>query len=229
MNLSLFLLSFSFSFLSAGTVKSTIRQFFFFCFYFAITKSSRLAEIRWSDCISKSQRILWVSFSKTDSDLCIFHLFVRSNLNFLHNSPLIILPTLSCLVYSLFDLIYCILLLCDWSFRLEHHVIYRFYFVASYLFLLWDSYSLWRLLRCYRKWICFSLKASLSYLCPSFLVWDFACLSLELSIQLFLIPIFDLCFCFLFLFWGVGLFSCVVCIVSGRRNQSSSALFYVVF
>ena len=53
--------------------------------------------------ISKSQRILFVSFSMTDSGLCICHLFVWSNLNFLHNSLWISLPTQSYLVvYSLF-------------------------------------------------------------------------------------------------------------------------------
>ena len=55
-------------------VKSTIQQvlfclFFFFFFALTITRSGCLAEIRWSDCISKSQRILCVSFSRTDSGL----------------------------------------------------------------------------------------------------------------------------------------------------------------
>ena len=69
-----------------------------------ITRSSRLAEVRWSICITKSQRLLWISFSRTDSGLCIYHLFVWSNLNFLHNSQWITLPTQSCLVlYSLFS------------------------------------------------------------------------------------------------------------------------------
>ena len=39
----------------------------------------------WSVSISKSQRSFWVSFSRTDSWLWIvYHLFVLSNLNFLH-------------------------------------------------------------------------------------------------------------------------------------------------
>ena len=71
--LYLFFLSFSFTVWSAGTSKSTIRQFLFVLL--TITRSGRLAEIRWSVCISKSQGILWVSFSKTDSGLCIYHLF----------------------------------------------------------------------------------------------------------------------------------------------------------
>ena len=40
-----------------------------------ITKSGHLG-IRWSVCISKSQITLYVSFSETDSGLCIYHLFV---------------------------------------------------------------------------------------------------------------------------------------------------------
>ena len=62
-----------------------------------IIKSGRLADIRWSVCISKSQRSLWVSFFTTDVGLCIYHLFIRSNFNFFHNSQWIILPTQSCI------------------------------------------------------------------------------------------------------------------------------------
>ena len=103
---SLFLLSFSFTRWSAGATKSTIRQvllfFLRFFFYQTITRSGRLAKIRWSISITKFRRILCVSFSRTNSGLCIYHLFVWSNLNFLHNSQWITLPTQSCLVlYSL--------------------------------------------------------------------------------------------------------------------------------
>ena len=57
-----------------------------FFFWLTITRSSHLAEIRWSVCISKSQRNLCISYSRTDSRLCICYLFIWSNLNFLHNS-----------------------------------------------------------------------------------------------------------------------------------------------
>ena len=50
------------------------------------TRCGRLAEFRWSVCISKSQKILCVSFSSTNSGLSINHLFVWSNSNSLHNS-----------------------------------------------------------------------------------------------------------------------------------------------
>ena len=41
---------------------------------------------------------LCVSFSRTDPELCIYHLFVRSNLNILHNSQWNTSPTQSFLV-----------------------------------------------------------------------------------------------------------------------------------
>ena len=44
--------------------------------FFIYIKSGRLAEIRGSVCMLKSQRSLCVSFSRTDSRLCIYHLFV---------------------------------------------------------------------------------------------------------------------------------------------------------
>ena len=53
------------------------RQFCKFPFFMLIMiRSSLLAEIRKSVCMSKSHRILWVSFSGTSAGLCINHLFV---------------------------------------------------------------------------------------------------------------------------------------------------------
>ena len=72
--LSLFSHSFSFILWSAGTAKSTILQIFFFFFLWIIIRSGLLAEIRWSVCISKSDRSLCVSFSRTGSGLCIYSL-----------------------------------------------------------------------------------------------------------------------------------------------------------
>ena len=51
--------------------------------------------------MSKSHRSLCVSFSRTGAGLCIYHLLAWSNLNFLHISQWITLPTQSCLaLYS---------------------------------------------------------------------------------------------------------------------------------
>ena len=79
--------SFSFILWSAGTAKSTILQvLFFFFFLLIIIKSGFLAGFRWSVCILKSYRSLYESFSRTGAGLCLYHLLVWSNLNFLHIS-----------------------------------------------------------------------------------------------------------------------------------------------
>ena len=98
--LSFFSHSFSFILWSAGTAKSTILQVLFF-FLLIIIKSGLLAGIWWSVCILKSHRSLCESFSRTGVGLCIYHLLVWSNLNFLYISQWITLPTQSCLaLYS---------------------------------------------------------------------------------------------------------------------------------
>ena len=70
-------------------------------FYFFIG-SGLLAEISWSVCMLKSHRSLCVLFSRTVGGLSIYHLLVWSNLNFLHISQWITLPTKSCLVLYTF-------------------------------------------------------------------------------------------------------------------------------
>ena len=98
----LFLFSHTFSFIlwSAGIAKSTILQIFFL-FLLIIIRSGLLAEIKWSICMSKSHRSLCVSFSRTGAGLCIHHMIAWSNLNLLHISQWITLPTQSCLaLYS---------------------------------------------------------------------------------------------------------------------------------
>ena len=54
---------------------------FIFSPFFNITRSACLAKIRWCVCILKSQRGLCIPFSRTDSGLYIYHLFIWSNLN----------------------------------------------------------------------------------------------------------------------------------------------------
>ena len=101
---SRYFISHSFSFIvgSAGTAKSTILQVLFFFFLLIIIKSGLLAGIRWSVCMLKSHRSLCVAFSRTGAGLCIYHLLVWSNLNFLQISQWITLPTQSCFaLYSL--------------------------------------------------------------------------------------------------------------------------------
>ena len=103
--LFLFLHSFNFTLWSTGTAKSTILlvlYFFFFFLLLIIIRSGRLAEIRWSVCISKFHRSLCVSFSRTDSGLCMYHLFVCSNLDCLHSSQGITLLLLLLLLLLLY-------------------------------------------------------------------------------------------------------------------------------
>ena len=138
--LSFFSNSFRYILWSAGTAKSTILKILFFFFLLIIIRSGLLAGIRWSICMLKSHRNLWVSFSRIGAGLCIYYLFVWLNLNFLHipSRPSRISP------YTPSMLICCIRLLCDWSFRLCHHIAYIYCFVATYLFSLWYDWSLWR-------------------------------------------------------------------------------------
>ena len=70
--LSLFLHSFNFTLWSAGTAKSTILQVLFFYNYKICLSGRDLVIVS----VSKPQRSLCVSFSRTDSGLCIYHLFV---------------------------------------------------------------------------------------------------------------------------------------------------------
>ena len=54
-------------------------------FFFSIkTRYSFLAEIGWTLCISNCQRTLCISFSRTDSSLCIYYLSQCWNFCFLH-------------------------------------------------------------------------------------------------------------------------------------------------
>ena len=56
--------------------------------------------------------------------------------------------------------------------------------------------------------------------CPNLFVWDFACLSLEISIQLFFIPfLFSTC---------CSVYPYALCSVFGHYNKSFFALFYVL-
>ena len=91
---SLFSIFLIFTLLSTGMAKSTIWQVPFFLL--TITKSNLWARIKWSVSISKFQRILCISFSRMDYELCTYHLFMWSNFNFLHNSQWIIFSPPSC-------------------------------------------------------------------------------------------------------------------------------------
>ena len=107
---------------------------------------------------------------------------------------------------------------------------YICYCFTSCLFSLWHcSYGV--ILCCYQKKFSFSLKVSLSLPCSSFLVWDFTCLSLEMSIKLFFFPFLfsgyfcsvDACVDVLFLV-AVNSHSLRFCMKSSSRCIDASTL-----
>ena len=82
--LSFFSYSFSFILWSAGTAKSTNLQVLFF-FFFCLLLLSLVFWPRLGDpCVCQSHRSLCELFSKISAWLCIYHLSVWSNLNFMH-------------------------------------------------------------------------------------------------------------------------------------------------
>ena len=97
-----FLFSFSliFTLCSPGTAKSTIQQILLFIFI--ITWSDLLADIRGFVCISKSKRILTVSFGITHCFLCKYIKLVWSNFNFLPNFQTINFSIYLCLILYAF-------------------------------------------------------------------------------------------------------------------------------
>ena len=104
-----------------------------------IIRSGLRAEIRWSVCISKSHRSLWLSFSRTCAGLCIYHLFVWSNSNFLHISQWITLPTQSCLALYSFgaNLLHSVIMWLMVSSLSLHSLHLLFYCILSILALVW--------------------------------------------------------------------------------------------
>ena len=108
-------------------------------FLLIIRRSGLLSKIRWSVCMLKSHRSLCVSFSRTGAELCIYHLLVRSNLNFLHISQWITLPTQSCLVLYSFcaNLLHSLFMWLIVSSLSPHSLHLVFCWVLSILALIW--------------------------------------------------------------------------------------------
>ena len=102
-------------------------------------RSGLLAKIRWSVCMLKSHWSLCVSFSRTAAGLSIYHLFVWSNLKFLHISQWITLPTQSCLVlYSFYaNLLHSLIMWLMVSSQSPHNLHLLFCRVLSILALIW--------------------------------------------------------------------------------------------
>ena len=87
---SLFWISLIFHLWSTGTATFTIRQLLFFLLI--ICTFGRQTGIRWSVCIWKFKRILCVSFSGTDSGLCIYYFGCMVKFQFLAQFPMDHLP-----------------------------------------------------------------------------------------------------------------------------------------
>ena len=104
------------SFLLYGQQRLQFGKFFFCCCWLllGLVVWPRLGE----PFVFQNPRGVCASHFPVDSGLCIYHLFVWSNFNFLHNSKWINLPTESCLILYFFCANLLHLLMCDWSFRL---------------------------------------------------------------------------------------------------------------
>ena len=158
--LSFYSLSFGFILWSAGTAKSTILQILFLLLI--IMRSGLLVGIRWSVCMLKSHRSLCESFSRTGAGLCIYHLFVWSNWNFLHISQWITLPTQSCLTLYSFctNLLHSLIMWLIVSSLSLHSLHLLFCCVLSILALIW--FVLMTLSCAAIRMFRFSLKVSFS-------------------------------------------------------------------
>ena len=129
-----------FQFYSVVSWDSKVHNFANSLFFWLITiRSGLLAEIMWSVCMSKSYWSLCVSFCRTVAGLCIYHLFVWSNLNFLHISQWITLPTQSCLVLYYFcaNLLHSLIVWLIVSSLSPHNLHLLFCCVVSILTLIW--------------------------------------------------------------------------------------------
>ena len=134
--LSFFSHSFSFILWSVDNFATSL-------FLLIIITYGRLAEIRCSACMTKSHWSLRVSFSRmlscayticSNGQISVF-CTIPSGSTYLHSRLQSYTPSV---------LICCIHLLCDWSFRLYHHITYIFCFIASYQFSFWYDWFLWR-------------------------------------------------------------------------------------
>ena len=94
------------------------------------SRSGLLDGIGWFVFISKSWRIFYVLLSRTDSDLCIYHLLLWSNSSCIISSGSLFLPSYANFC-TLFVLVCCIHL-CGWLIHLTSHNIS--YSTLSYLF-----------------------------------------------------------------------------------------------
>ena len=128
-----------FQFYSVVSQDSKVDYFSSSLFLLIIIMSVLLAGIRWSVCMLNYHRNLCVEFSRTDAVLCIYHLLVWSNLNFLHISQWMTLPTQSSLaLYSrCANLLHSLIIWLMVSFLSPHSPHLLFCWVLFILALIW--------------------------------------------------------------------------------------------
>ena len=116
-----------------------------------IIRSGLLAEIRLSVCMSNSHRSLCGLFPRSYAGLCIYHLLVWPNLNFLLICQWITLPTQLCLVlYSFYaNLLHLLIIWLMVSPLSPHNLHLQFCYVLSIFALIWMFFGFF--------WPCFVL------------------------------------------------------------------------
>ena len=190
---------------------------FLLFFLLIIIKSGLQAEIRWSVCISKSHRSFCGSFSRTGTGLYIYNLLIWSNLNFLHISQWITLPTQSCLALYSFcaNLLHSLIMWLMVSSLSPHSLHLLFCCILSIPTLIW---LVLMALFCTAIW-----RDSVSLLKFIFLI-HFQVLSCEMLFISRLKRSWSCfpCFCHSVIYRVVSIFS-------DGCNQSSFVFFYVVF
>ena len=118
---SFFSLSFNFNLFLVGMATSTILQV---CILLIMIRSNHLAEIRWSVCTS-NPRGIYESRSPGEVLSCAYTIcsygHILISFTVLSGSLCPLSPVKSDILSGL---VCCTRLLCDWSFRLYHHIIY---------------------------------------------------------------------------------------------------------
>ena len=115
------------------TTHLSLVYIFFILFFSWLSLGLVIWPILGDPFVSQNLRSLCLSFSKTDSWLCIYHLFVWSNFNFLHNSQWITFPTKLCLILYYFcaNLLHLLIMSLNISSLLPHNLYLQFCCVLS--------------------------------------------------------------------------------------------------
>ena len=167
-------------------VNNFVNSLFFVDYY--------MATIRWSLSMLKSHKSLCVLFSRTGAELYIYHLLVWLNLNCLHISSWIFLPTQSCLVLYSFcaNLLHSLIMWLMVSYLSLHSLhllfcwvlvlrlgLWLLWFMSSFMYLKKElpTFTVWRL-----GLLCWLLREQLSIIPPKPVAWSPRCVILWFDI-----------------------------------------------